>query len=313
VRVADQVGVRRPPGTDGVLRVSVNEDVDVIFEALHGTGKYRKFLVVARPRSDLNATPRLTARSSVSDSGPARAAWARVQHVAAHTMMCRRTVPRSAGFVVFGWAIFAGSWIAGSSPTLHSALVSNKPQLPRHTEGPPPPWLKAERKRSSPRHDAKGDVVGVQGSEQAAEAAAELKEHIDVEAAPPASEVLSAMGSMTRSAADDPWMRHGQGAWRLIILFQHNLPILQQAVDGYVLAAPSRISYSTLGTNSSLADCIPFLCELVSGNVCSWPSLPACLHSCLQRQPTSTVPTPTNITPNDGSTMTIAFGQHKRL
>jgi len=76
--------------------------------------------------------------------------------------------------------------------------------------------------------------VGAQGGEQAAEAAAELKEHIDVEAAPPASEVLSAMGSMTRSAADDPWMRHGQGAWRLIILFQHNLPILQQAVDGYV-------------------------------------------------------------------------------
>lgn len=35
------------------------------------------------------------------------------------------------------------------------------------------------------------------------------------------------------SAEEDPWLRREQKVWKLIILFQHNLEILHQAVDGF--------------------------------------------------------------------------------
>lgn len=151
-------------------------------------------------------------------------------------MLCRR-VPRSAGIAVFGWAVFAGSWIAGSSPTLHSTLASQKDQ-PRHMQQARSAddslsWFSLSFGSNS-KHNKRGDM----GSEQV-DGALEPKEHIDVEAAPPASEVLTPLlggggADAMSSNGNDPWMRPGQGAWRLIILFQHNLPILMQAVDGYV-------------------------------------------------------------------------------
>jgi hypothetical protein len=93
-------------------------------------------------------------------------------------------------------------------------------------------------------------------------------------------------------------MRHGQGAWRLIILFQHNLPILQQAVDGYVSAAPSRIFVQHFGhkqLSHRLYELVFHFCAclclaMLGGYL--FMTLTTCMS-------TPTVPTPTNITPND--------------
>lgn len=149
-------------------------------------------------------------------------------------MLCRR-VPRSAGIAVFGWAVFAASWIAGSSPTLHTTLASQKNQ-PRHIQHARSADDSLSWFSLSYGSQSKNKKRGELRSEQVD--AVEPKEHIDVEAAPPANEVLAPLGGggtdATASNSNDPWMRPGQGAWRLIILFQHNLPILMQAVDGYV-------------------------------------------------------------------------------
>jgi hypothetical protein len=40
------------------------------------------------------------------------------------------------------------------------------------------------------------------------------------------------------STQTDPWMQPNQKSWRLIILFQHNLPILLQAVSSLLPTLP---------------------------------------------------------------------------
>ena len=48
----------------------------------------------------------------------------------------------------------------------------------------------------------------------------------------------------------DPWKHRAQKHWRLIILFQHNLDILLQAVDGYRRASDIMVQNTIIVDNS---------------------------------------------------------------
>eukprot|EP00049_Salpingoeca_infusionum_P010622 m.183588 g.183588 ORF g.183588 m.183588 type:complete len:394 (-) comp14695_c0_seq1:30-1211(-) len=48
----------------------------------------------------------------------------------------------------------------------------------------------------------------------------------------------------------DPWKRRDQDTWRLIILFQHNFPILQQAIEGFERASDIMVPNAIIVDNS---------------------------------------------------------------
>ena len=56
--------------------------------------------------------------------------------------------------------------------------------------------------------------------------------------------------SMPDSEEADPWKRRQQDTWRLIILFQHNFPILKQAVEGFERASDIMVPNMIIVDNS---------------------------------------------------------------
>ncbi|EGD72416.1 hypothetical protein PTSG_00436 [Salpingoeca rosetta] len=69
----------------------------------------------------------------------------------------------------------------------------------------------------------------------------------------PREHMKNAMG-MPDTAEADPWKRRRQDKWRLIILFQHNFPILKQAVEGFQRASDIMVPSMIIVDNSKDRD-----------------------------------------------------------
>ena len=104
---------------------------------------------------------------------------------------------------------FAVAWRLGADPG-DVTVPRGDEEAPPWKPPPPPAATRAARTTTKMRFD-----VG-EGARQF-----NAREH-----------VANSM-DITDAEEPDPWKRQQQDVWRLIILFQHNFPILQQAVEGF--------------------------------------------------------------------------------
>lgn len=166
---------------------------------------------------------------------------------------------------IAGVVLFATGWLLGSSPDIN--LVDNAPtDLPRPPQadgqsgqdhqgqnaGVARPTLAAALKTTAPSIAGHG-AIDAHGEPSPAEKNKEKQ--LKLELALEERDVQDGMGmsmgvgmgmggkvvmddihnyrGVPDSEEKDTWMRKKQDSWRLIILFQHNYDILEQAVDGY--------------------------------------------------------------------------------
>eukprot|EP00040_Diaphanoeca_grandis_P008998 m.47171 g.47171 ORF g.47171 m.47171 type:complete len:417 (-) comp20436_c0_seq1:61-1311(-) len=113
--------------------------------------------------------------------------------------------------VLVGWLLFVGAWELGSSGMFRNWISlgdgNDNVGIPRFFKDTP------KELTGGPDYDEK------------------KPEKLELEE-PPASVVLSNSSDRNQNI-NSGWRRRDQTSWKLMILFQHNLPILQQAVDGY--------------------------------------------------------------------------------
>ena len=184
---------------------------------------------------------------------------------------------------VAGVILFATGWLLGSSPDIN--LVDNAPtDLPGA-----PPWVLGQDGARSARDQppaavmttAASSIAGVAAPAKAEPSAAEKKKEKELKLQLALEEreedgmgtsvgmgMSMGMGGkvvmddiknyrgVPDSKEKDVWMRKKQNSWRLIILFQHNYDILEQAVDGYRRASDIMASNIIVVDNSDRKEAV---------------------------------------------------------
>ena len=152
-----------------------------------------------------------------------------------------------------GSVLFVCAWLFSSSPTYNFfAPYSDEVEVDNEQ---PPPWV--DGKPHQPNHLLR------QTEEELTALDADPPDKIELEQdskpgrmAPLAEQVAKIHNTrgIPDSAETDPWKKRNQDAWKLIILYQHNLPILLQAVDSYRRASDIMAKNIIVVDNSNKKD-----------------------------------------------------------